>query len=757
MTLGPGRTTVTLAAPLGAGRVHRFEAVWEPRREGDGTGGERLAGDTIEQNNRAMAVTTTPGRGSVLIVDGVGRGASESGGRVLEGLLRARGLDVTVVPPEGLPGDVLGLQPFDLVVLQDVAAEGVPEATQELLVRHVSEFGAGLLMTGGVQSFGAGGWRGSVLEPALPVTLDLPERLVVASTALVIVLDSSGSMGRGVLGSLRTQQLVANFGAVSAIKSLEKSDLVGVVRFDNDARWVVPLGPNADPSSAGERVMSIAPSGGTNLPPALVLARASLQGVKAQTKHVVVLSDGLSQGREKLAAMAREMADEGIRISTIAVGDEADADGLERLASVGGGTFYRVTDPEVLPRVFLRAVRVVRTPMVREEPFVPVVGSAASPLIAAVSGLGGAGTVPALGGLTLTQPKLGADRRTVEGVTYSLLTPGGEPVLAHWGVGLGQVAAFTSDIHNWGRSWEAWEQRGALWAQIAKGIARAPADQLADLDLKVDGDSVVARLELLTRDGRPIDGLSVPISLFRADGTRFEARLAQTGPGLYEGTVVAPGVGTLVALATPQAGSGAAGASGAVAMQPIVGGVVRPPGEEYRRLRSSPELLAELARRTGGRVLTLEELAGMDAAALYQRATRSPKEARTGLFPILLPLALGLLLLDVAARRVAIERLREGRVELEPRVGEAVDSARRLLKRAGKADVDRPRAPVPQARAPKMAPLNAATAAPTAMARSGAGVKVTQAPAPTDAPAGDAPAEGLLAAKRRAKQRLDGQ
>ncbi len=759
LTLPQGRTSITLSAPLGPGRVHRFEAVWEPQRGPDASGAMAALGDTIEQNNRGLAVTTTPGRGSVLILDGIGRGAPDSRGRVLETLLRRQGFDVTTLPPEGLPTDVLALQPYDLVVLQDVPAEAVPAETQALLVRHVSDFGAGLIMTGGTQSFGAGGWRGSAVEPILPVTLDLPDKLVVASTALVIVLDSSGSMGRSVLGSLRTQQLIANFGAAAAIKSLERSDLVGVVRFDSSARWVVPLAPNTDPAKAGVAVMGIMPNGGTNLPPGLTLARAALKNVKAQVKHVVVLSDGLSQGRDQLNTIASEMAGEGIRITTIAVGDEADADGLERLASVGGGSFYRVTDPEVLPRVFLRAVRVVRTPMVREEPFVPVATSLGSPLTAGVFDRGAA--VPALGGLTLTQPKLGADRQTVEGVTYSLLTPTGEPVLAHWSVGLGQVAAFTSDVHNWGRSWDAWPQQAPLWGQIARAIARAPADQLADLALRVEGESVRARLELLDRAGKPLDGLSVPIALFRADGSKFESRLSQTGPGVYEGTVIAPGSGTLVALATPKRAADSAG-NGAVAMQPIVGGVVRPPGEEYRRLRSSPQLLAELARRTGGRVLTIDRLAGMDARELFVRDERTSREARTPLWPVLLPIALGLLLLDVGVRRVAWERLRDGRVEVDPRVREVADSARRLAQRVtsrrpevsaaeaspqtGTSQARAPQVPAPQARPPQAPPQ-------VRPQQAGGAPVVVNAPDEPSPPVN----EGLLAAKRRAQQRIDEQ
>src|SRR6185295_14897869 len=122
--------------------------------------------------------------------------------------------------------DLLSLQAYDLIALIDVPADALSAATQQNLARYVADTGGGLLMVGGpppsANSFGAGGWKGTPIEPILPVTLDLPDRLVMPSTAVVIILDSSGSMGASVMGSAASQQEIANRGAAAALGALDK-------------------------------------------------------------------------------------------------------------------------------------------------------------------------------------------------------------------------------------------------------------------------------------------------------------------------------------------------------------------------------------------------------------------------------------------------------------------------------------------------------------------------------------------------------
>ncbi len=665
--LSEGRKVVVVNVPLGGSRVHRFRAVFEP----DGPAPGQPAGDTIAANNIGEAVTITPGKGAVLIVEGVrsidntgdagatspARGLPGAPGGPLARMLREEGFEVEVVGPESFPADLLRLQAYDLVFLQDVAADALGTASMERLARFVTELGGGLCMLGGPESFAAGGYKGSPLEPILPVRLDLPEKLVLPAAAVMIVLDCSGSMGWRVQGSSRTQQEIANEGAALAARSLDKNDLLGVISFSSDYTVEIPLAKNADPIKAAKTILSIRPDGGTNIPPALQEAYRQMRGAQAKVKHVILLTDGVSQGKSKLDALCRAMAEEGIKVSTIAVGDGADGDGLASMAKAGGGQFYQVLDPYVLPKVFLRAIRVVRTPLYREGPFIPVTADSASPLL---DGYLASGPPPALLGLNLAQvrPEITA--------LNPLLTDKGEPVLAHWQAGLGQVAAFTSDAGRWGEPWLDWPGYRALWTRVVRQVSRAPGSREAELSAEVVGDQLRIRVDAAGEDGRPLDGLEAPAAVYGPDGRRLEAVLSQIGPGTYEGVVRADQSGSYVVTVSPRETT----RGKPRAMTPAIGGVTKPAGSELRVRRSNDRVLQELAELTGGRVL---DMAQPEAAGLFDRAGLRPREARTPLWPFLLPWALVLTLVDIAVRRIAWDRL------LSSRFGEGL---RRMAARA---------------------------------------------------------------------------
>ncbi len=644
ITLAAGRNFVIVNVPLGPERVHRFRARFEPAEPEPGD----AKYDTIIANNSAEAVTVTSGQGAVLVVNGNPPTPNDPNtpDTTLARTLRQEGFEVDAIAPEGLPLDLLRLQAYDLIILENVPADALGLIGQARLASYVSELGGGLVMVGGPASFGAGGYKGGPLEPLLPVKLELPDRLVLPSLAVVFVLDCSGSMGWSVMGSSRSQQDIANEGAAAAVRTLDQTDLVGVITFNERAQVRIPLGRHTDPAKTIDIIMAISPGGGTNMPPALELAIGQLTKADAKLKHIVVLTDGVSRGRDRLEGLARAAAQADIKVSTIAVGDEPDPDMLARVAEVGGGAYYRVVDPMSLPRVFMRAVRVARTPMIREVPFVPVVADRTSPLLDGVlAAMDASGGMPPLNGLALTQV------RPEPTAIFPLLSPEGEPVLAHWRAGLGQVAAFTSDAHRWAEPWLAWPGYRALWTRIARQISRPAGGRTAELAASFQGDELTLRLEASGDDGRPLDGLTVPGAVYSPDGQRVDITLTQDGPGAYQATLRgehAPG--NYVVTVSPR-GQGST-------ILPVIGGVTRARGAEYRALRSDEATLRAIAKATGGRVL---DIAGPERAALFDRQGVPPRLARTPLWPVLLPWVLALALLDVAVRRIAWDRLLSSR------------------------------------------------------------------------------------------------
>jgi len=667
VTLKPGRNFEVITVPLGSDRIHRFRAVFEPATQLNASDSPTSSPDTLPDNNSGEAFTITPGRGRVLIADGIGDARTDGGGTILAETLRESGLDVDLISPAALPDNLLTLQDYDLVVLQNVPADAVSDRAQQALIAHTRDLGGGLLLTGGKASFGAGGWRGTALEPLLPVKLDLPEKLVAPEAAVIFVIDSSGSMGRRVMGSVRTQQEIANEAVALAIRSMDSSDLVGVITFTDDAQTVVPFVKNTDPKAAAEKVNDVTPGGGTNMLPGLEAAFKAIDRAEAKTKHVIVLSDGKSQSEAELPGFASKMSAAGIKVSTIAIGDAAELESMRLIAERGSGVYYQVIDPQTLPKVFLKAVRVVRSPLVREVPFTPVVTAAASPLTI------GLPNPPRLYGITLTQA------RPEPTITLAMVTPEGEPLLAHWPVELGQVAAFTSDAGGpsggWSKDWIATPIYRQFWTRLARTLSRA--NQTRGLTGRVEntGGQLKLSLEALAENGSTIDRLTVPATLYGPHGETIETTLSQTQPGLYEGSANPADAGSLAGMTTGNAvGTWIAvikPSDGSKRLQPVLAGAAITSGVETRALKSDRTLMEQIAATTGGRVLSLADLTH---EKIFDRAAVQPHESSTPLWRDALLWVLVALMLDLATRRIAWDRWvsKEYGVELGREAAESV-------------------------------------------------------------------------------------
>jgi uncharacterized membrane protein len=597
--------------------VNRFEAIFEPD---DG------AIDAVSDNNRAESFTSTPSRGKVLVLTRPDRTVDHP----LQRILGNMDLPVEVVSPESLANDLLWLQSYDLIVLDNVASFELSPGQHELLARYVNDLGGGLIMIGGDNSFGAGGWNGTALERVLPLELDPPKELRLPSAALVLVLDKSGSMNQPVAGARATQQEVANEGAALAIESLRSESLVGVVAFDQTAHTYVPLQQNDDPDQIASRVRSIRADGGTNLEPALRRAYAMLKDVDVAKKRVVCLSDGRSS-ETNLDPLVRSMVNDGIKITTIAVGNDADRATLQRLSEIGEGEFYSVRNPRTLPRVLVDSVQIINKPLLKEGEFAPMVHRTGSSLTRGML------RAPPLGGLVVTAP------RESSSATLELSHPDGEPLLAHWQAGLGRVAAYTSDLDGpWSKAWNDWPEAAAFWTQLARQIARPAMNPNSELITTIRDDQLHIVMEVSSGDGALLDYLNVDGVVYTPDGRTVSVRPQQTAPGRYEATTPALAAGNYIVALTPRQGE--------EQLAPAIGGATRSTSAEFRRYESNTRALEEVRRMTGGRTLTL---ADPSAANLYDREMFAPSVSALPAWRALMWLALAVLLLDIACRRLA--------------------------------------------------------------------------------------------------------
>ena len=620
--------------PIRLAGANRFEAVFEPL--GSMTSGGGGGGDTELINNRAEGFTMVHGQGRVLIVDNV----DNANGSILPDALRRRRIALDVVPPAGLPTSMSDLTRYDAVVLQNVPADLVTGRQQDLLARYVNDLGGGFIMVGGPQSFGAGGWTNTVIDTSvLPVACEVPSQTVLPSGALVLVIDRSGSMGQpGTAGSPLTQQQLANESAWLAIETLYEQDLFGVVAFDSFSQWIVDLQPAKDLTGVRQKIMSIRPGGGTNIHTGIERAFEALDADNAlvnssSVKHIILLSDGGSEG--DYDPLLNQLNRAGITLSTIGVGEGQDALLLDYLAFNGGGLYHPVTDPNDLPQVFIKEARTIRQNLIKEADFVPQLVRTGSPVMT------GLDQTPPLGGFVLTGPKY--DRR----IEMPLEGPDGEPLFAHWQVGLGKAAAFTSDATNrWATPWLDWPGYGDFWARTLRYVSRASASRDAELTASIDGDTLRVRVDLDPGEAALPGSATVrgKLLLPGPDEPTADLTLTQTGPGIYEASYPAPQTGSYILnlfITDP---------SGQTEPRFIAGGATRPPGAELRRFNANLSLLGEIAAITGGRVL---DPADPVAAGFFDGSHRLTTVSSRPLRWIILPWVIALLLLDIANRRIA--------------------------------------------------------------------------------------------------------
>lgn len=631
ISLDAGVNVPTIPVTLPVSGAQRFRAVFDPIEDAD---------DAIAENNAAEAVTFVSGEGRVLLYADL----PDEYAPLVDALTRS-GLEVDVRPTPADFASLVDLAGFDAVVLAGTESYGFSHKQQDDLRAYVHDIGGGLIVIGGPNALGAGGWIGSPLADALPIKLDPPQEQRTLMGALAIVLDASGSMSSPV-GTV-SQQTVANEAAVAAVRTLTVSDEVMVLAFDSVTRVIVPLARNSNPETTIRAIRGIGPGGGTNLYPALARAAIELENSSARSKHIVVLSDGQTMGDPAQGrAAAMRVRQLGGTLSTIAVGQGADVQMLEDLATLGGGRFFPLTTERLartLPAVFVRDVQTALRTLIWE-------GDPSSPALSAQSeALRGVGGLPPYTGYVVTTAREGLSLITAQ-------THQGDPLLAQWQHGLGRAVVFTSDATSrWNPSWTAWSGFQSFWEQHVRWAMRPTGNANLNVITQVDGDRTRVIVEALDASGEPLNFAAFRGRVVAPDGASAPVDLRMTAPGRYEGSAPTDGAGVhTINLQYDAAGTfDNAGSREQLADRGSVqAAIVKPPAAERRTLTSNAALLERVAQTTGGRVLTGD--ATVDD--LFSRESMPRALASRSIWLPLALLALGVFLTDVAIRRVRIDR-----------------------------------------------------------------------------------------------------
>lgn len=597
--LKPGTTRLEFTQTLrGDERVSEFSAE------------VRSKVDTVADNNRASTLVRSDGLSKVLLLSD-----KPAQARYLATALKQEGILLDARPEAGAPTRMADLQNYDLVIVDNVPATVFTRDQMDLLASYVRDFGGGLLMTGGDQSFGLGGYYRTPIEEILPVRSDFEKEKNTPSLGIVFVIDRSGSMSGEKIE-------MAKEAAKVSLELLSSQDFVGVVAFDNQAFWVADFQSAANKGAIEQKIASLLEGGGTNLAAGMELAFPALRDSSAKLRHAILLTDGVSTPGP-FYELASQMAGQRITVSTVAVGGGADADLLRQIATWGGGRSYVAMDPQVVPQIFTKETMTASKSAIKEAPFVPVVVRPAE-FLADVN----FSSSPFLLGYVTTRLKPTAEAW--------LATETGEPLLATWRYGLGQTGAWTSDARNrWAVEWLRWDGFGKFWAQVVRQLARSEAVRKFPVELREEGDEMVFRVDTVDASGRFLGGLDGEIVVSAPDGVRRELVLEKTAAGHYEARWKAGLVGAWNMQAVFKS-------KGEIVERQSVGLVTGYP-EEFVPQAPDEELLRFLAEETGGAY-------GAEAEAMLWEDERSATEERE-LWPWLAGVALLLFLIDVVLKR----------------------------------------------------------------------------------------------------------
>ena len=450
---------------------------------------DNSTGDNPE-NNTGYGVTRVYGTPHILYIEG-DAGQAEA----LKTVLEMNGLAVEVLSPSEFPTDLVALQNSDAIILSNVSADELSALQIEHIESYVRDLGRGLVVIGGDRAFGRGGYHDTPLEQVSP--LEMTPRQKKESLALMLVVDASGSMANYIGPDQKIQ--LALEGVRASIRALDDEDRVGVIAFAAKIKMDEP------PTTVHEEILrevgKLRPGSGTKMYPALEKAYERLQTVDAKQKHILLLSDGKSEG--DFIPLAKRITADKMTLSTIAIGD-ADRELMKSIAEAGGGGYRDVRNISELPKIMADEVRQTQKYTV-QEPFQPIINDGDYPMLAGID------RVPKLYGYIATSEKELAQ-------TY-IRSHEDHPILAGWNYGLGRSVAFTSDMKpGWGAAWIEWENFGKFWGQVVNWVLPS-TDEAADFDLNATHQN--GRGELLINT----------TSTIATHGITFDARIARPNAG----------------------------------------------------------------------------------------------------------------------------------------------------------------------------------------------------------------------------------
>ncbi|MBZ0290944.1 MAG: glutamine amidotransferase, partial [Anaerolineae bacterium] len=518
------------------------------------------------------------------------------------------------------------------VILANVPATQLSTRRMETLDSYVRDLGGGLVMIGGPDSYGPGGYFQTPLEDTLPVQMQIRDQQRLPQLTIVYLIDRSGSMGMAGPSGVANIEL-AKEAIIRSIDFLQPNDRAGLVSFDTIGYWIADLQPVLDRTSLQRQIATLRASGGTDILTGMNLVAREIVNDPSERKHIILLTDGGASPNGLVELTQRLYEDSDVTTSVIAIGGGA-AGFLQDMANAGNGNYHMVDTIESIPTIFTLETVLATRSYILEDTFVPAL-TASSPI------MNGIDSAPPLLGYVATSPKQTAQ------VVLRGPDPYNDPILTTWQYGLGRAVAFTSDATaRWAANWVTWDNFTRFWSQTVRWTITEGASNNLETRVLMEGEQ--ARIVVDARDdaGSFLNGLDLNAAVVDPLLESNSLNLRQVAPGRYE------------AVFTPEEeGAYFLGVNGQTEInnQPLnlsqTTGWVMSYSPEYdiQQRGADVNLLRDIGELTGGQDMT-------EDPSLPFEHNLEAQSARAPLWPWLLLAAMLLLPIDIAVRRLIITR-----------------------------------------------------------------------------------------------------
>ncbi len=582
------------------------------------------APNVFPQNKQLSGFTEVVGPPRLLLVSDT----PEETGALLPAL-QSEGLQIDIIKPDALPDNLALIANYKSVVLANVSAIALSPQRMKILQTYVRDLGGGLVAIGGPNSFGVGGYFKTPLEETLPVEMRLKDQKRVPKLTMAYVIDRSGSM-EDIGPSNVTNLELAKEAARRSIAFLYPQDRAGVLSFDSNPEWLVPLQYVTNQQSMDILIGTLRPGGGTDIYAAVKAITETLPGDPSTLKHVILLTDGGADPTGIVNMVAKMYQDYGITVTTIGIGKEVPPF-MADIAKAGHGIYYNLVDLQTIPQIFTAETVLATRSYIVEKEFTAT-QSAQSPI---------------MNGITTMPTLLGYVASTTKDTATTILTVPGfdDPLLASWQYGLGRAVAFTSDATaRWAKNWVSWDQFGRFWSQVVRStISDTGLGNRLESHIEQRGDQTMLVVEARDANGGFLNDLDLNAHVTDPTLNAQSVQLQQIAPGRYETAISPQHEGAYFI----RVGGSAANDPTSSAAQTF--GWVLSYSAEYAIRPPNVGLLTDLAQLTNGALIGEQP----DRVFAHDLAI---EQATTPIWPYFVLLATILLPLDIAVRRLLVTR-----------------------------------------------------------------------------------------------------